>query len=267
MAAFRGSGSIWSTSCAASSKSVPGLLSLQPDAPLRLYGRKRGRPLRAGQQRLTQELLPQLRIDLPLSGEVDPAPLFSAPPRSIWLEIGYGAGEHLAAQAEANPQVGFIGCEVFENGIAKMLAEIVRRRLSNIRLFTADARLLIAALPGSSIGRVFILFPDPWPKARHHKRRIVATETLDQLARIMVDDAELRLATDDRGYFAWMLERVTRHPSFEWLARRPADWRLRPADWPATRYEEKARAAGALPLFLRARRKRRPTPRPLPRPC
>jgi tRNA (guanine-N7-)-methyltransferase len=209
------------------------------------------------QQLLAQELLPRLAIDLPVSGEIDPAALFSAPRRGIWLEIGYGAGEHLAVQAGANPEVGLIGCEVFENGIAKMLAEIARRRLSNIRLSTEDARLLIAALPASAIGRVFILFPDPWPKTRHHKRRIVATETLDQLARIMVDGGELRLATDDRGYFAWMLERVTGHPAFEWLARRPADWRERPADWPATRYEKKARAAGASPMFLRVRRRKR----------
>ncbi|HEY2538798.1 MAG TPA: tRNA (guanosine(46)-N7)-methyltransferase TrmB [Stellaceae bacterium] len=228
----------------------------------RLYGRKRGRPLHAGQHLLTRELLPQLAIGLPVSGEIDLSRLFSAAPHAVWLEIGYGAGEHLAAQAEANPGIGLVGCEVFENGIAKMLGEISRRRLSNIRLYTSDARLLIEALPPASIGRVFVLFPDPWPKARHHKRRIVANATLDQLARIMVDDAELRLATDDRGYFAWMLERVIRHPGFEWTARRPADWRRRPADWPATRYEEKALAAGAVPLFLRARRKKHLTPAP-----
>jgi tRNA (guanine-N7-)-methyltransferase len=254
MAASRGSGSISSTSYGERSEAGTG--EPTPNRQ-RLYGRKRGRPLRAGQHLLTQELLPQLAIDLPVSGAIDPAHLFSAAPPSVWLEIGYGAGEHLAAQAEANPGIGLIGCEVFENGIAKMLGEISRRRLSNVRLYTSDARLLIAALPAASIGRVFVLFPDPWPKARHHKRRIVANATLDQLARIMVDDAELRLATDDRGYFAWMLERVIRHPGFEWTARRPADWRRRPADWPATRYEEKALAAGAVPLFLRARRKER----------
>jgi len=143
---------------------------------------------------------------------------------------------------------------VFENGIAKLLADIERRELANIRLFTDDARLLIAALPPASIGRVFILFPDPWPKARHHKRRIVSRETLDQFARIMTDAAELRLATDDPDYFSSMLERVTGHPAFEWIARRPADWRERPADWPPTRYEEKARAASRALFFLRARR-------------
>lgn len=257
MAASHGSGSISPTNYGARSETGRG--GPAPDRE-RLYGRKRGRPLRGAQQSLLKELLPRLAIDLPVSGEIDPAHLFSTAPRSVWLEIGYGAGEHLATQAEANPGIGLIGCEVFENGIAKMLGEISRRPLSNIRLYTSDARLLIAALPAASIERVFILFPDPWPKARHHKRRIVATETLDHLARIMVDNAELRLATDDRGYFAWMLERVIRHPDFEWTARRPADWRQRPADWPATRYEEKARAADASPFFLRARRKQRQTP-------
>lgn len=254
MAASRGSGLISSKSYGA--RSEAGTVEPTPNRQ-RLYGRKRGRPLRAGQHLLTRELLPQLAIGLPVSGEIDLSRLFSAAPHAVWLEIGYGAGEHLAAQAEANPGIGLVGCEVFENGIAKMLGEISRRRLSNIRLYTSDARVLIAALPAASIGRVFVLFPDPWPKARHHKRRIVANATLDQLARIMVDNAELRLATDDRGYFGWMLERVIRHPGFEWAARRPADWRRRPADWPATRYEEKALAAGAVPLFLRARRKER----------
>jgi tRNA (guanine-N7-)-methyltransferase len=230
------------------------------DAPLRrrrLYGRKSGRPLRAGQRHLVEVLLPRLAIDLPAPGEIDPRLLFAGLPRSIWLEIGFGAGEHLAAQAEAQPDVGFVGCEVFENGIAKLLGEIERRQLDNIRLFTDDARVLIASLPPASVDRVFILFPDPWPKARHHKRRIVSRETLDQLSRIMTDAAELRLATDDRDYSSWMLEQVTSHPAFEWLARRTADWRQRPKDWLPTRYEQKARAAGRPPFFLRARRRPR----------
>jgi tRNA (guanine-N7-)-methyltransferase len=243
-----------STSCSAPSDpfASDALLTRQ-----RLYGRKRGRPLRAGQQRLVEVLLPRLAIDLAASAEIDPALLFAGPPRSIWLEIGFGAGEHLAAQAEAERDIGFIGCEVFENGIAKLLGEIERRQLDNVRLFTDDARLLMGALPPMSVGRVFILFPDPWPKARHHKRRVVSRETLDQLARIMTDAAELRLASDDPGYSSWMLQRITGHPAFEWLARRPADWRQRPADWPPTRYEQKACAAGRAPFFLRARRRPR----------
>jgi tRNA (guanine-N7-)-methyltransferase len=251
MAASRGKGSTSPTNCGARSD-----LLTSGTAPRRLlYGRKHGRPLRRAQRGLVEELLPRLAIALPAAGLVAPVPLFAGKPQSVWLEIGYGAGEHLAAQAAAHPDTGVIGCEVFENGTAKLLGEIERRRLVNIRLFTDDARLLIAALAPASIGRVFILFPDPWPKARHHKRRIVSRETLDELARVMTDQAELRLATDDCAYFSAMLECVTGHPGFEWLARRPADWRQRPADQPPTRYEEKARAAGRASFFLCARRR------------
>jgi tRNA (guanine-N7-)-methyltransferase len=223
--------------------------------PHRLYGRKRGRPLRPGQQALVQDLLPRLAIKLPAAGGLDPAALFGPPPREIWLEIGFGAGEHLAWQAAANAEIGFIGSEVFENGVARLLGEIERRRLVNIRVFAEDARRLLAGLAPATIGRVFILFPDPWPKARHHKRRIVSRGTLDQLARVMRVGAELWLATDDAGYCGWMLERLTGHPGFEWLAQRPDDWRRRPDDRPATRFEEKALAAGRAPFFLRARRR------------
>jgi tRNA (guanine-N7-)-methyltransferase len=201
------------------------------------------------------ELLPQLAVSLPASGVLDLRTLFGATQAPVWLEIGFGGGEHLAWQAEAHPGMGLIGCEVFENGIAKLLAQIQRRALDNIRIFPDDARLLLAALPPASIDRVFVLFPDPWPKRRHHERRLASRQTLDRLADIMTDSAELRLATDDAGYFAWMLERLTAHPAFEWLARRPGDWRQRPRDWPPTRYEAKARAAGRTPYFLRARRR------------
>jgi tRNA (guanine-N7-)-methyltransferase len=221
----------------------------------RLYGRRRGRPLRAGRQQLTETLLPQLAIALPEAGPLDPKTLFSPRHEVVWLEIGFGGGEHLAAQAEAHPEIGFIGSEVFENGIARLVGDITRRDLANIRIFADDARLLLDALTDNSIGRVFILFPDPWPKRRHHKRRLVAPATLDRLAEIMQPGAELRLATDDRDYLAWMLEHVTAHSGFVWLAQGPADWRERPPDWPPTRYEEKARAAGRPPAFLRFKRR------------
>jgi tRNA (guanine-N7-)-methyltransferase len=222
------------------------------------YGRRRGRPLRAGQRGRQTTLLPQLSFDLPESGLLDPASLFAAPVHEVWLEIGFGGGEHLAEQAERHPEIGFIGCEVFENGIVKLLGEVDRRGLGNIRVYPDDTRPLLATLPPRSIGRVFVLFPDPWPKARHHKRRLIAPPTLDRLAEIMSDGAELRLATDDPSYLAWMLERTTAHPAFSWTARRAADWRERPADWPATRYEQKARKAGRIPAFLRFERRARP---------
>jgi tRNA (guanine-N7-)-methyltransferase len=221
------------------------------------YGRRRGRPLRAGQQARQAQLLPVLSVALPQAGSLDPKTLFPMPPRDIWLEIGFGGGEHLAEQAARHPEIGFIGCEVFENGVAKLLGEVERRGLRNVRVHADDARPLLAALAPRSVGRVFILFPDPWPKLRHHKRRLVAPATLDRLAEIMTGGAELRLATDDPGYLSWMLEHVTAHPAFVWTARRPADWRDRPGDWPATRYEEKARRAGRQPAFLRFQRRPR----------
>jgi tRNA (guanine-N7-)-methyltransferase len=253
MARFPGKRPISPTNCGAPSEGV----DEAAPPPQLFYGRRRGRPLRAGQRERQTTLLPLLSFSLPDTGRLDPASLFATPVRDVWLEIGFGGGEHLAEQAERHPEIGFIGCEVFENGIVKLLGEI-DRRLTNIRLYPDDARALLAVLRPGSIGRVFILFPDPWPKARHHKRRLIAPATLDRLAEIMTDGAELRLATDDPSYLAWMLEHTTAHPAFAWTARRPTDWRERPADWPATRYEQKARKAGRVPAFLRFERRARP---------
>ena len=222
-----------------------------------LYGRRCGRVLSPRQRNLISEVLPGIAVGVPASGRIDLQTLFGAGRASIWLEIGFGGGEHLAIQAETHPSIGLIGCEIFEHGIVKLLANIERCHIENIRIFTDDAWLLIGALPRASIDRVFILFPDPWPKRRHNKRRLVSEATLDALAEIMTDDAELRLATDDCDYLCWMLERVTNHLAFEWLARRPRDWRVRPQDWPPTRYEEKARAAKRAAAFLRVRRRPR----------
>jgi tRNA (guanine-N7-)-methyltransferase len=222
-----------------------------------IYGRRRGRKLRLGQAELKTSLLPQLRFAVPEQGRLDPHTLFDRPVEQIWLEIGFGGGEHLAWQAEQHPEHGMLGVEIFENGVVKLLGEIRNRSLSNVRLLVDDARLLLAALPDTSIDRAFVLFPDPWPKQRHHKRRIVASNTLAALARILRDGAELRLATDDPDYRRWILEAATAEPAFEWLARRPSDWRERPADWPPTRYEQKALAAGRVPTFLRFRRRPR----------
>ena len=233
-------------------------MSEAPRSRQLFYGRRRGRPLRAGQRERQATLLPCLSFALPENGTFEPKSLFDRPPKEVWLEIGFGGGEHLAEQAERHPEIGFIGCEVFENGVAKLLGEVERRRLDNIRIHPDDARPLLAALAPRSIGRVFILFPDPWPKVRHHKRRLVAPETLDRLAEILRDGGELRLATDDPSYLAWMLEHATAHPAFTWTARRASDWRERPDDWPATRYEQKARKAGRLPFFLRFERCQRP---------
>jgi tRNA (guanine-N7-)-methyltransferase len=222
-----------------------------------LYGRRRGKKLRAGQQSLLDTLLPRLALALPdASHKIDLAQAFGGtlPADGVWLEVGFGAGEHLVWQAEQHPAVGLVGCEPYLNGVAKCLAHIERAGVSNIRLFTDDARLLMAALPAQSLARVFVLFPDPWPKTRHHKRRLVQRATLDRLAELMVPGAELRLATDDPSYLPWMVEHACLHPAFEWLAERPGDWRQRPADWPATRYEQKEIAGR--PAFLRLSRRK-----------
>ena len=150
-----------------------------------------------------------------------------------------------------------IGCEPFVNGVAAALARIAAAGLTNVRLWPEPAAPLLDVLADRALDRVFVLFPDPWPKARHHKRRFIQPANLDRLARLLVDGGELRIATDDPDYRRWILAAALDHGAFDWLARRPADWRARPADWPATRYEAKARAAGRDPVFLRfARRKR-----------
>jgi len=221
-----------------------------PDSKRRLYGRRRGRKLRAGRRALMDTKLPLLRVELPASGSLDPRMLFSPPAREIWLEIGFGAGEHLAAQAASNPGIGFIGAEVFENGIAKLLADVESQGLGNIRIFDDDALLLLDRLAARSLGRVFILFPDPWPKERHKKRRLVSSETLARLADAMRPGAELRLATDDPDYAAWMEELLGSQDDFAAVAQAEGAWAARPLDWPPTRYEQKAVSGGPARFFL-----------------
>jgi tRNA (guanine-N7-)-methyltransferase len=222
---------------------------------LLLYGRRRGRTLRPGRRDLVATTLPTLTVALPEHGTLDPRTLFAAPVDAVWIELGFGGGEHLAAQAEAHPAIGMIGAEIFENGVAKLVSDIARRNLKNARIFPDDARRLVPALADRSIARAFILFPDPWPKERHKKRRLVAAPFLDELARVLIDGAELRLATDDMDYARQMLALLTDRRDFRWLAAGPDDWRARPADWPPTRYEQKAIAAGRKPLYLRFTRR------------
>jgi tRNA (guanine-N7-)-methyltransferase len=217
------------------------------------YGRRKGPSLSARQAGLLEGLLPRLTLK-PETGR-DPGSYFPKEIHDVWLEIGFGAGEHLAWQAEANPSVGLIGAEPYVAGMAKLLAKIADKELANIRLHPEDARDVIAALPEASLGRVFILFPDPWPKTRHHKRRFIQMEMLDELARVMKANAELRFATDDTGYLVWALERLMAHPAFAWMAEAPADWRARALDWPQTRYEAKAIRQGRTCTYLRFARK------------
>jgi len=221
-----------------------------------LHGRRQGRPLRKNRRELVERLLPGLSVDLE-SLPANPADLFPTPVRDLWLEVGFGGGEHLFHQAVRNPEIGIIGCEPFLNGVAKLLSEIenFEKPVRNVRLLTDDARPLLDALPDGSIGRAFVLFPDPWPKNRHHRRRFIAPLQLDGLARVMRPGAELRLATDHIGYLRWMLFHTLAHPGFRWLARGPEDWRRRPEDWPSTRYEEKALQKGIGSTYLRFERR------------
>ncbi len=228
---------------------------------LRTYGRRHGHRLRETRSQLIEWLLPRLRIWA--AGEdqsgpriADPHTLFDGPIRDIWLEIGFGGGEHLAGVAAANRDIGLIGCEPFINGVASLLRHVSDAELTNVRVHDGDARTVIDALPDASIGRVYLLFPDPWPKNRHHKRRIVSLPFLDTLARIMNDGAEVFFASDHHEYAAWTLERLIAHPTFIWPAYSRRDW-LRPAGWIETRYEAKALAAGGSCLYLSAIRRPR----------
>jgi tRNA (guanine-N7-)-methyltransferase len=208
------------------------------------YGRRKGKALRAGQERLVATVLPRLRVDPtdPLTG------LETYDTRH--LEIGFGGGEHLAAQARANPDTGFIGCEPFVNGMAKLLAVVEAESLANVRVWDDDVTKLLPRLPEAAFDRVVILYPDPWPKRRQRKRRLVSDDTLAALARILRPGGELRFASDIDDYIGWVLVRAQRSPEFRWTAQGPDDWR-RPWDgWPGTRYETKAVREGRVPSYL-----------------
>ncbi|HXV73785.1 MAG TPA: tRNA (guanine(46)-N(7))-methyltransferase TrmB, partial [Sphingomonadales bacterium] len=168
----------------------------------------------------------------------------------VWLEIGFGKGEHLAAQAKSHPNIGFIGCEPYINGIAALLTRVCGENLANVRLYPDDARHVLAALATQSVGRVFLLHPDPWPKRRHAKRRFVNPENLDALARVMKTGAELRISSDHPSLVAWTLAHLLNRPDFTWTAERAGDWQAPPADWPETRFAAKARARRAAAVFL-----------------
>lgn len=225
-----------------------------PSVQRRIYGRRQSHRIRPARKRLLENRLPAIQIRLPEDGSaIHLEDVRAQNTRCCWLEVGFGGGEHLAEQARANPDVTLVGCEPYVNGVARLLSLI--ERADNVRVVIDDARLLLKALPTASLDRIFVLFPDPWPKTRHHKRRIVNPETLSDMARLLKPDGELRLATDIMSYARPMLSDALANGHFDWLAQRPVDWRERPADWPPTRYEEKARSAGRSPVFFRFRRR------------
>ena len=213
------------------------------------YGRRKGRPLRKGRQSLFDELLPRITVPLIKGATLDPATLFAPVKRAVWLEIGFGGGEHLAGQAARRPDTLFLGAEPFLNGVASALRHIDEAGLANVRLHDGDVRDLMARLPDGCLSRVFILFPDPWPKARHNKRRIVQAETVAEFARLLKRGGTLRFASDWADYVDRALETILANPALAWPAERADDWRLPPADHITTRYEEK-RLGDCAPVFL-----------------
>lgn len=219
------------------------------------WGRRHGKALRLGQAAAIDELLPRLAVDLS-AAPIEPRRLFDAAVDDVWMESGFGGGEHLVALAAANPTLGFLGAEPFVNGMAKALVAIHEAGLEDrIRLHAADSVPLLDALAPASLGRFHLLYPDPWPKKRHWKRRFVERDNLDRIARVLRPGGEFRFASDWAPYVDWTLKRVLDHPAFEWTARVADDWRRPWAGWPGTRYEEKALREGRTPAYLVFRRR------------
>jgi tRNA (guanine-N7-)-methyltransferase len=210
--------------------------------PRAFFGRRSGKRLHRGQDALYRDVLPRLEIALS-DGALDPRALFPGAGRIV-LEIGYGGGEHLARLAGEHPATGFIGCEVFSGGVAKLVQAVDERRLTNVRVFTDDAIKLLAKLPDASLDGAYLLYPDPWPKTRHHKRRFVSPVTLAELARVLKPGATFRFATDIEDYANWTLAHVVREPKFRFETGAPGSWHVPYDGWQPTRYEEKARLEG-----------------------
>jgi tRNA (guanine-N7-)-methyltransferase len=213
--------------------------------PMRSYGRLKSRPIKPRQAALMETLLPQVR---PPAGAFDPRTLLTGA-REAWLEIGFGGGEHMAAQAATHPDVLVLGAEPFQNGVASALRHLDEQGLANVRIHDGDARELMARLPDACLARAFILFPDPWPKGRHKKRRFIQVETVAELARLVARGGRVRFASDWADYVDWTLERFLANPAFRWTAEAASDWRAPPADHVTTRYEEK-RLGDCAPVFL-----------------
>lgn len=246
------------------------------DGLQRLWGRRQAFALRPRQQALFETLLPKVALALPADvapSSLDPRSFFSSPLvgeggaalaapgegdlQKISLEIGFGGGEHLIEWARREPGEGFIGAEPFVNGMGKMLAHLDDAKLENVRLFAGDARRLVEVLEPASLARAWLLFPDPWPKTRHWKRRYVQDETLAEFARVIAPGGTLRIASDIPHYIEWTLERIARRPEFIAM-HEGAGWLARPADWPPTRYEQKAVRAARVPVYLEYLRRDRP---------
>lgn len=224
----------------------------------RLYGRRNGRSLRLSQRQMMMDLLPKISIfeqrdDIyqAASAGFKPQQFFEKRYTHFHLEIGFGGGEHLAWQAHERPDTGFIGVEFYANGIASFLTHYQQKKINNCLLYQGDGREVVRILAESSLDRVYVLFPDPWRKKRHYSRRILQADFINDLARILKPGGELRIGTDDPSYQLWVMAHLFDHPLLCWQAETMADWKIRPQDWPPTRYEQKAIKEGRMPAYLR----------------
>ncbi|HEX3114199.1 MAG TPA: tRNA (guanine(46)-N(7))-methyltransferase TrmB [Bradyrhizobium sp.] len=215
------------------------------------FGRRKGHKLRSHQADLIEHLLPRLALDIGQPGPSDLAGLFDPPAGDVRLEIGFGGGEHLTAEARALPDTGFIGCEPYVNGMAKILTKIEAHNIGNVRLFAGDAAELLAWAPPRSLGRIDLIHPDPWPKRRHWKRRFVQDATVAAMARVLKPGGEFRFVSDIDDYCAWTLAHLARSSDFVWTAERASDWKLPWADYTMTRYGAKAEREGRQAAYLR----------------
>ena len=208
----------------------------------RFFGRRKGPSLSDRKTGLMEDVLPRISVTIPedKNDSISLGTLFGGAKSEIWLEIGFGKGEHLAWQAQANPDIGLIGCEPYMNGVAGLVTQVDEQEIKNIRIYADDARHVIWQLPDASVDRVFLIHPDPWPKKRHAPRRFVNPENLDDIARILKDNGEFRVGTDHPIYREWTAIQMSERDDFCWLADGPDDWLVRPDDWPETRYEVKA---------------------------
>ncbi len=218
------------------------------------FGRRKGHKLRPQRADLIEQALPRLALDLNEAPPSDLRALFPHPLENTALEIGFGGGEHLAHEAKTNPATGLIGCEAFVNGMASALAAISGANLNNVRVHFGDAIKLLDWLPDNSLSRVDLLYPDPWPKRRHWKRRFVSAERIEHFARILKPGGVFRFASDIESYVEWTLSHLARSHRFEWTAERADDWRLPWGGFPGTRYEAKAKREGRVPAYLTFRR-------------
>lgn len=221
----------------------------------KIWGRKQSRPLKDYQKNLVENLLPKLQVHLQQDTAVVLSELFPNPVKEYYLEIGFGGGEHLAARAVESSAAGFIGCEPFINGVASLLKHIDQQKIENIRIVVDDARLLLKSLPDQCLSRIYIMFPDPWHKKRHHKRRIVSPETIDNLSRVLKVGGELYMATDIQNYAEWMQETLKPRTEFELIMDDRQHLTDRPIDWPRTKYEQKGIKAGRDASYMIYRKK------------